>query len=253
MLSGMLVGSLRVGAVLLTAGGMSAGVYFLVQAGDAENASQVQGQATATAEAGQLSPPQDVLIPPVPTPTFPPAPTPPAIDTSDWLTYESPLGFTIKYPPGWLPENTDIEGLVQGRAKIFNEKAQEGRAQRLAVGELSGGGSGEAWIEIVPLTYPPRFDLNELFQICRPDNPLVPEPEPANRRDQVTFAGRPAVRCTGEGTTASGQLRINVDVFWVDLPSGSVGHIAVYAIHGADETFELLQAMLASVTFGGSQ
>ena len=231
-------------AVLLTAGGMSAGVYFLVQAGDAEDASQVQGQATATAQAGPLSPPQDVIIPPIPTPTFPPAPTPPAIDTSDWLTYESPLGFTIKYPPGWLLESTDIEALAQGRVKIFNEKAQ-----RPAVGELSDGGSGEAWIEIAPLSYPPRLDVDELFLICGVEDESMARSGYSVRAREVTFSGLPAVSCVQEGPTPNGRLRINVDLFWVGLPSGSVGRIAAYAVDGGEGTFGLLQAILATVSF----
>ena len=249
MLSGVLVGALRVGAVLLTAGGLGTGVYFLVQAGDADDALQLQGQATATAQAGQLSPPQDVVIPPIPTPTFPPAPTPPAIDTSDWLTYESPLGFTIKYPPGWLPESTDSEAFAQGRVKIFNEKAQVERAKRRAVGELSGGGSGEAWIEIAPLSYPPRLDVAELFLLCGVEDESMARSGYSVRASEVTFSGLPAVSCVQEGLTTNGLLRINVDLIWVGLPSGNVGRIGGSVIEGTDETFELLQAILATVSF----
>jgi hypothetical protein len=101
MLSSALVGVLRVGAVVLTAGGLGTGVYFLAPAGDGEDAgSRLQApEATATVDApGRLPPPR-------PTPIFPPAPiTPPPIDTSNWQTYISPLGFTIKYPPGWAVE-----------------------------------------------------------------------------------------------------------------------------------------------------
>ena len=159
MFSGTLAGALRVGAVLLTAGGMAGGVYFVVQVGERNDATQLQAQATATAVTGEpLSPPNQIGAPTATPP--PPAATPPAIDTSDWLTYESPLGFTIKHPPGWLLQNMDVPGLPVGRVGIANERAQEVAPLRDHHKEDSFFG-GEAWFEILPGTGGVPFNADE--------------------------------------------------------------------------------------------
>ena len=248
MLSGMLVGALRVGAVLLTAGGLGTGVYFIAQVGDAEDASQLQGQATATAEAGQLSPPQDVIIPPIPTPTFPPAPTPPAIDTSDWLTYTSPLGFTIKYPPGWVVEELDSSIDPEFNFPRITKQHPEGTGEIV----IEGGtvrlppGISHAWIEIQVVPGTPAYPAEARLEGC--------QTEPA-QQDRIregsttTLAGRPAGRCFTQELDRTGAHVVTADGYYVESPSGDVVSFATYIFDGDDEIFGLIRTMLATVVF----
>ncbi|MCH7512100.1 MAG: hypothetical protein IIB19_07020, partial [Chloroflexi bacterium] len=220
MLSDLSAGMLRVGIVLLAAGALAGGVYLLAQADDERAASSLETPAATALSPGPLSPPADIGAPP-------------DVDTSGWLTYTSPLGFTIKYPPGWAV----VIGDIPERAKIFNEKAQEERARRIAVGALAGVARGEAWIEISPDVYP-HFVVKELLQICRPDN-LSPSETGVSEPSEITFAGLPAVHCPGE-------VR---DLYLVGLPSGRVIGITAYAVDVGDATAGLLQAIMATVSF----
>lgn len=269
MFSGALAGALRVGAVLLTAGGMAGGVYFIVQVGESNDAAQLQAQATETAIAGdQLSPPNQIDGPPAETPTpLGPIPTPPAIDTSDWLTYESPLGFTIKYPPGWLvdeqappslsPEEEQrvnsgaIPPPPSGGAKIINERAQEVRALRDPGDSGEGFAGGEALIEILPDPIPiPRFDANALFQLCGGVNDQ--RTDSSSRVSEVTIGGRPAVLCQQEGPSAFDEHWVTGETYWVGLPSGRIVHIAAIAADGDTETLQILRTILSTVSFEGT-
>ena len=138
MLSSALAGMLRAGAVVLTAGALGGGVYFLVQAGDSQDPSpedstrlQAPSGPTATVEApSDLSPPADlsgpVKVKAPPTPTFPPAPiADPGIDTSDWKTYTSRYGFTLKYPPGWVLKDNEPLGSPPGTVRLMDQEVQQ--------------------------------------------------------------------------------------------------------------------------------
>ncbi|MCH7718611.1 MAG: hypothetical protein IIB21_04000 [Chloroflexi bacterium] len=270
MLSSALVAVLRVGAVVLTAGGLGTGVYFLAPAGEGEDAaSRLQApEATAVVDAPGLQPPSR------PTLTFPPAPvTPRPIDTANWRTYSSPLGFTIKYPPGWVVEEQAPpslspveEQMVRGGAIppppsagaiILNERMRDLKETGEII--IDGGtvimpqGSSVAWFEISPMPFPPQFDANVLFEFCQPDDPPLPEPGRIREATEAAFAGRPAVRCFTEGLDRSGEHWVTTDAYWIAPASGGMLSIVAYAFDGDERTFGLIRAMLASVSVRGVQ
>ncbi|MGB2694970.1 MAG: hypothetical protein WBD55_07270 [Dehalococcoidia bacterium] len=247
MFSGALAGLLKVVAVGLTAAGLSAGVYFLAQAG--EDASQrAQSRVTPAMSPEPLSPPQDARptqTPSAPTPTFPPADItpPPDIDTSNWKTYESPLGFTIKYPASWTLRDYETEGLAPGTVKILNKRAQEVGAPADEPTEVWD--SGQSWVEINPDPIP-RFDITALRSLCGANEPAEPGRSISVR--EATFSGRPALHCRGDHPTPAGG-RIVGETYNVKLPGDRVIAITAYAIDGDDSTLGMLQTILSTVSF----
>lgn len=260
MFSGALAGALKFGVVAVTAAGLGGSVYFIAQVGDADDAtSRLQAPATAVQTPGQPSTPPP-NTPPIPTPLDTPSTdTPATLDTSEWPTYSSPLGFTIKYPPGWEvreqepPQLSPADqqmvdgGLIPlpatGAAKIVNEKWQDVAA--LVDGPTEILDSGLAWMEIGPGLLP-EFDSAALLEACGANEPQ--EPGHSNTVTTATFAGLPAVQCIGDHTRP-GAGRIVGNGYDIGLPSGRVIGITAYAVDGVPETFQLLEAMLASVSF----
>ena len=245
MFSGALAGALRVGAVLVTTGAMAGGVYFVVQVGERDDATQFQAQATATTIAGeQLSPPNQIGEPPGP------IPTPPAIDTSDWLTYESPLGFTIKYPPGWVVETYDDPEGPRGHARIIDTRTLDAFETNTVV--MEGGtviipkGFTVAWIDIDSASSPSQFDIDEHLRRCEPKGQSEVT---AHDASVVTFAGRPAVRCFAEGPSADGEFWARGESYTVSLASGRIMTVIVPAYNADQTTVELVKSIPSTLSF----
>jgi hypothetical protein len=236
MLSGALAGTLKLGAVLLTAGGLAGGIYLLVQVGEQEEAaSRLQApQATASAPA--------TVTPPAPTVT------PPAIDTSDWLTYTSPLGFTIKYPPGWAVEEFgssidaifDTARITMGHPEGTGEIIIEGGTVKLPPG-LS-----HAWLEIRLISDTPLYPAKARLQGCKTE---APQTDRIREGSTTTLAGQPAGRCFTQELDRTREHLVTVDAVYVALPAGNVVALAAYVFDGDDATFRLIQAILATVSF----
>jgi hypothetical protein len=254
MVSGALAGLLKGGAVALTAGGLATGIYLAVQVGEEEDANRAQTVQTPAVTSTALSPPNQVVRPtaqPTITPTYVLAPSPTAptgVDTSNWKTYESPLGFTLKYPPGWTIKDYESEGQAPGTVKILNETATAGFAERLGAGQLEGAKSGEAWIEISHNSST-RFDVHELFLICGVEDQSIRESGLSVEAAEVTFASRRAVSCAQEGPAPDGQSRIDVISYWIGAPSGGVTGITAYALDANEDSSRLLATILSSVSF----
>ncbi|MEX1254957.1 MAG: hypothetical protein WEE64_11525 [Dehalococcoidia bacterium] len=241
MLSGALAGLLKVGAVALTAGGLATGIYLAVQVGEEEDANRAQTVETPSTISTALSPPNQVVRPTI-TPTYvlAPSPTPPTgVDTSDWKTYESPLGFTLKYPPGWAIKDYQSEGLAPGTVKILNEAATRGFAARLGAGELEGAESGEAWLDISPDAFP-TFDAAGIIHACAPER-VLEDPR------EVSLGGQPAVHCVQEGASPfAPETTLRTDTYWVRLPSGRVAGISAYTVDGDAATIQIVGAAAAT-------
>ena len=108
---------------------------------------------------------------------------------------------------------------------------------------------GEALIDIYPIPYPPRFDAAVLFQLCGVEDKPAQESRLSIQASEVTIAGLPAVLCQQEGPSPFDEHWFTGEVYWVGLPSGRVVHIGSIAADGDEETFQLLQAILATVSF----
>jgi hypothetical protein len=244
MLSSALVGVLRVGAVVLTAGGLGTGVYFLAPAGEGEDAgSRLQApEATATVDArGPLTPPEEGIVPPRPIPTFPPASvTPRPIDTANWQTYISPLGFTIKYPPGWRLEPD--HGYQRLLNPIAARQIDSARAQGLLdMVRVSG------MAEVTIIVENSQFDTDLLIRACEETSGLESAEEPPDRAQVVTFAGRPAVRCVQAGLEPSGLESIGLS-FSVEFPPGRATLIGGAVTSPAPGDLAIITAILSSFT-----
>lgn len=253
MWSGLAVGLLRFGAVAITTGGIVGGIWFVAQNDDSGPIESISAQVETFPTLSPLSPPlgSGPLSPPVngddPTATFPPAPLTPPLDDSEWRTYTSPLGFTIKYPPTWAVVDFDTPGLPEGHVRIMNGRTQVEHSRRIDAGILGGDvQSGEAWIEIVPNGFP-YFDVEEIFKLCGPPGA---EPSPsALAAKAVTIGGLPAVRCASKDPYAT-EAPFAGEAIWIGLPSGRVVQITTLAVEPDAATAGQFSAILSSVRRG---
>jgi hypothetical protein len=245
MLGGALAGFLKVAAIAAVTAGMGGGVYLLAQADDNPDQANVQApvaSADASPTAGASTP---TIAPPTPTlpalataTTAPPTATPSGIDTSNWQTYESPLGFTINYPPEWALVDLAAQGLAAGTVKISNPNVQNDVR----------GEDDEAWLEITPNAFD-KYDRELLFQACGVGDASYEAVGLAVEASEVTFAGLPAVRCSQVGPTHfDPSLSVELEAYWLNAPAGIVG-ITSYAIEGSQNTDVMLRTMLDSISF----
>jgi hypothetical protein len=250
MLSGALVGLLRVGAVGLAAGGLGAGVYFVAQSGgDEDTDSSVQAPATETLAAPTaLSPPSST---PTAGATLEPTPALPAVDTSDWKTYYSPLGFSLRYPPDWT-----VEMLNDRHVRFVNPVTVQVQEDAVAQGRLYMGRhpvAGEAGFG-VQLGSSPGFDVDGLRRSCERE-PYPEEPGHTMRADETTFLGLRAVHCSGttyvRGYNQLGESETVIlesigEAYWVEYPEGSTMTIGGGVVMPADVDPAVLRAMVLS-------
>lgn len=151
-------------------------------------------------------------------------------DQAQWKTYESPLGFSMRYPPSWKVETYD-----GGLTKILNEKRQVQTA-------IEGGDSGEAWVEIGQDAIP-SYDAQALRESCESGGSGV--------ATGVTLAGRTAVHCMwpDDGKDVYSGLPSWGQVYWVNFPPAHALSLVTYAIDTDRATHELLNSILATISF----
>jgi hypothetical protein len=228
VLGGALAGALKVGAVLAVTAGMGGGVYLIAQAGegDSSNSNLQAPEATITDSSTLVPSATSVAGTPSAAATStasPPgdsAPTASETDTSNWRTYESPLGVSIRYPAAWMVVAFDSSVHY---VRIMNPRAQEEYERRTAEGIVEEEpGPGEAWIELG--AGPPVYDAAGLIATC------------GGSAAETAFAGQPAVRCGSR-------------IFWVRGPSGSVVQIAAPSVDQDATTVQLINSILATVQF----
>jgi hypothetical protein len=250
MLSGALVGLLRVGAVALAAGGLGAGVYFVAQSGgDEDTDSSVQAPATETLTAPTaLSPPSSA---PTADATLEPTAALPAVDTSDWKTYDSPLGFTLKYPPDWT-----VEMLNDKHVRFVNPRTVQAQEDAISQGWLYVGRhplAGEAGFG-VQFGAAPGFNVDILHQSCE-QPPYPEEPGHTRRAENTTFLGLKAVRCSGtssvrgyanRGDTSTVVLESIGETYWVEYPQASTMTLGGGVVLPSNDDVGVISAILSS-------
>jgi hypothetical protein len=252
MLSGALVGLLRVGAVGLAAGGLGAGVYFVAQSGgDEDNGERAVEAVTATST---LEAPAS-LTPPTATATvtatvvLAPTPTASSIDTSGWQTYQSPLGFVLKYPPGWLVEvNENITEIHPGFVKILNPMRQATVARQRSLGQMEGGESGDAWIEVSPGVLPQTVE--ERLAKCGPQDEATPPTDHVFWVRRETVGELPAGVCGGSGLDSYDPLQKQMffgEGYFLVLPQDQPLDLIGYALDPAGETLDTMRAIILSL------
>ncbi len=260
--SGVLAGLAKVGLVAVSVGGLAAGAYFAYQIGpggsaDADVPAGATAPASPTVPQATLTPTTEPTVaPPTPSPsatavrTLPPTPMEPAVDTSDWETFASPLGFDIKYPPGWTivesPLNSVLSSVPLERVKIFNPIAER-ENRRLAKGPAVGSlpTPGAAWLAIFanPL---PSFDEGALMRICGTESQRQSGSALAS---VTTVAGRPAILCIQRGLALGGELSFETRTLWINVQGDKVIHISSYMVEGSEQDVPLLEAALSSTAF----
>ena len=246
--SGVLAGLAKVGLVVVSIGGLSAGAYFAYQVGPGggSDGTSVQVQPTlavSSPTAGRVTPTATVE-------PATPQPTPPAIDTSGWEIFASPLGFDIRYPNGWTivesPLNSVLSSVPLERVKIFNPIAER-ENRRLAKGPAVGSlpTRGAAWLEIFanPL---PSFDEGALMRICGTESQKQSGSASAS---VTTVAGRPAILCVQRGLALGGELSFEPRALWINVQGDKVINISSYMVEGGEQDVPLLEAALSSTAF----
>lgn len=246
MLSVVVVGFIRVGAVALAAGGLGAAVYFVADNGSDDSNDSLQTPATTTLEAPQpLTPPTATATATV---VLGPTPTAAGIDTSDWKTYESPHGFTLKYPPEWVLETYEDVGLQRGFVKILNVGRQNTVSRMRDLGQMEGGESGDAWIEVAPGVLP-RTVEERMAQCGGGLETPVPEGSTFVVRRE-TIGGLPAVVCGGSSPDTYDPLQKQVffgEGYFLVLPQDQPLDLIGYAVDPDAGTLDTLRAIILTL------
>lgn len=228
---------LRVGALVL-AGGAIAGGFYLYSETRGDDDRRVQAPA-ATASPGVTSSPAATSSPSADaTPT-----TPDPIDTSDWETYNSPLGVAIEYPPDWNlrgPFDATGEPTASGDyVVIANPVADES-------GEL-GDTPGVMRVSLRP--YPGAFDpvlFSEICELPAGVQPRDPFDGPPDTSVQLTVESQDAVLCIAEDLTPA-RLPSFGFLLWIEMPSGEVVEVASGVVAPSGDDVAVARAIVDSV------
>ncbi len=192
------------------------------------------GSTTVPAGATVSASPTDplaTLTPPAEPTAAPPQPTPPSVETSTWQTFSSPLGFDIRYPPGWTVFDSGVGVVPLESVKIFNEIAEAGRLANLSKGIVEADSpEGAAWLEILPLR---RRDsgVDGMKFLC---GTAAQRSEGTVQTDDVLVDGRPAVSCSQQTKKIDGSNDLAIEILWFQTPSGRTVHVASYEVTAAD-------------------
>lgn len=156
-------------------------------------------------------------------PTATPSPgTPPAIDTSAWLTYASPYhGFSIMYPPDW---RLDAPRQEFQPVYVRNPQFVVAQEQRRADGIRAHFTPqlGEAWFQVV--AGPPiPFDVDDLSTIC------------GGSTTETNLKAFRVVLCS------SGTM-------WVERPDGGVLQIAIENVGQDVGTARIIETIRGTLT-----
>ncbi len=218
--SGVLAGVAKVALVVVSIGGLSVGAYFAYQIGPGgSDGTSVQLEPTLQIQPTLAAPsPTAGRVTPTATvePTTP-QPTLAGVDTSTWLTYESPLGVSIKYPVGWtitFDTLTDERSAIGTHAVIRN-----------GVTDDTGEDWGTPGVMLVTVRrHPGPYNAALFKDTCEPEGGDVSPDRfdgPADVPSGLTAAGRPAVLCERSDITPAG-LDIFNFILYIDMPDDRV-------------------------------
>ncbi len=234
MFSGIFAGFLKVAAIAVVTGGLAGGVIWAANISQSDDGNPLlQTEVTRT-----VSPP--TVTPPQPTPS-PDLGTPPAIDTSAWLTYDSPLGISIKYPPSWsitFDSLTDELSALGAHAVIRN-----------GVTDDTGEDMGTPGVMLVIVRRDPGpYNAQHFKDACEPeggDERIYAFDGPADVPSDVAAAGRPAVLCERRDITPAGLDIANL-ILTVQLPDDRVIRITAAAVTPTANELGILREVINS-------
>ena len=211
--------NLKFAAIILTAG--------LVAAACSDSGGEPEPAATTT-------PPPPTATQPPPALTLPPPLEPTSgIDTSDWQTYESPLGFELQYPPDWT-----LDIVSDSQMRILDLTYKTALDDAIAAGQVNAGLPpipGAAQFSVIA-DISPGFDAGQLIGSCGGD------------AVRATFLGRAAVHCRGTGTLTD-TLTSAGHSYWVEFPPGHTMLVGGSVISEDVPDLAVVEAILNSFRF----
>ena len=155
------------------------------------------------------------------------------IDTSDWQTYESPLGFELQYPPDWT-----LDIVSDSQMRILDLTYKTALDDAIAAGQVDAGLPpipGAAQFSVIA-DISPGFDAVQLIGSCGSD------------AVRATFLGRAAVHCRGTGTLTD-TLTSAGHSYWVEFPPGHTMLVGGSVISEDVPDLAVVEAILNSFRF----
>ena len=156
-----------------------------------------------------------------------------AIDTSEWRSYVSPLGFELLYPPDWT---LDIGSDSQMR--ILDPTYKKALDDAMAAGQGDVGLPpipGASQFSVIP-DIVLGFDVDQLIGSC------------GNDARQATFLGRAAIYCPGTGTLTD-TLSSAGHSYWVEFPPGHTMLVGGSVISEDAPDLAVVEAILSTFRF----
>ena len=155
------------------------------------------------------------------------------IDTSEWRSYASPLGFELQYPPDWT-----LDIVSDNQMRILDLTYKKALDDAIAAGQVDVGLPpipGASQFSVIA-DISQGFDVDFLIGSC------------GNDALRVTFLARDAVYCPGTGTvtetlTSAGQS------YWVEFPAGHTMLIGGSMIWEDAPDLRVVEAILGSFEF----
>ncbi len=196
-----------------------------------DGSSDTPPSATPTVEFTTATPTSEVVAP---TQTFPPAlGTPSNIDTSNWPTFSSPLGFELQYPPDWtldIVSDSQMRILDPAYKKALDEAIAAGH-EDVGLPPLPGASQFSVIADISP-----GFDVDYLIGSC------------GNDALRTTFLGRAAIHCPGTGTLTD-TLSSAGHSYWVEFPPGHTMLVGGSVISEDAPDLAVVEAILSTFRF----
>ena len=160
----------------------------------------------------------------------------PAVDTSEWRTYASPLGFELRYPPDWT-----LDIVSNDQMRIVDP------AYKQALDDAIAAGQGDVGLPPIPgasqfsviADISPGFDVDQLIGSC------------GNDAVRTTLLGRAAIQCPGTGTLTD-TLSSAGTSYWVEFPPGHTMLVGGSVISEGTPELTILDAILGSFRFTSS-
>ena len=157
----------------------------------------------------------------------------PGIDTSEWRSYISPLGFELQYPPDWT-----LDIVSDSQMRILDPAYKKALDDAIAAGHVGVGLPplpGASQFSVIA-DISPGFDVDHLIGSC------------GNDALRETFLGRAAIHCPGTGTLTD-TLSTAGHSYWVEFPPGHTILVGGSVISESAPDLAIVEAILSTFRF----
>ena len=155
------------------------------------------------------------------------------IDTSEWRSYASPLGFELQYPPDWT-----LDIVSDSQIRILDPTYKKALDDAFAAGQEDVGlppVPGASQFSVIA-DISAEFDVDDLKNSC------------GNDALRVKFAGQDAIHCPGTGTVTD-TLRSAGHSYWVEFPPGHTMLVGGSVISEGGPDLAVIEKILSSFNF----